>query len=333
MAHILPHLITKNWSFGGDDGALHHHFPSLFRSMMTEASSQFSIRSIFSIFIVSFLTIISYHFNNSKRKKNYKIPPYAPGSILHHIRMTTNSQYPWWIINVASQLNTSIFQFKIPIAPLSHKFAIGEVHTFRQILQDPLSERPLFIFKAVRRVYGANKGGVGTPTVLTTNGSVWHSKRKAIATAFSSNHVKRMNKVAVEMTDCWIHERLQTTSNSNKNNAISEPFDVAEEIVNVVLSAICETGFEYKISSEEKEQLGIDLQSALTEFVTRESLNKWRAYTGMLLPERRRAIRASQRFNALMLKIMEQYRMLDKPTPGTIINAVMESDAFRLPNR
>ena len=130
-----------------------------------------------------------------------------------------------------------------------------------------------------------------------------------------------MNKLAVEMTDCWIHERLQTSSN---NNAISEPFDVAEEIVNVVLSAICETGFEYKISSDEKEQLGLDLQSALTEFVTRESLNKWRAYTGLLLPERRRAIRASQRFNALILKIMAQYRMLDKPTPGTIINAVME---------
>jgi hypothetical protein len=46
---------------------------------------------------------------------------------------------------------------------------------------------------------------------------------------------------------------------------------VAEEIVNAVLSAICKTGFEYKISSEEKEQLGLDLQSALTEFVTRES--------------------------------------------------------------
>jgi hypothetical protein len=29
-----------------------------------------------------------------------------------------------------------------------------------------------------------------------------------------------------------------------------------------------------------------------------------------------------------MLKIMTQYRMLDKPTPRTIINAVMESDAF-----
>jgi hypothetical protein len=98
--------------------------------------------------------------------------------------------------------------------------------------------------------------------------------------------------------------------------------------VNAVLSAICETGFEYKISSEEKEQLGLDLQSALTEFVTRELLNKWRAYTGLLLPERRRAIRASQRFNASILKIMAQYRMLDKPTPGTIINAVIESDAI-----
>ena len=217
------------------------------------------------------------------------------------------------------------FKSKSPLHPFHTKLAIGEVHTFRQILQDPLSERPLFIFKAVRRVYGAQGGGVGTPTVLTTNGSVWHSKRKAIAAAFSSKHVKRMNKLAVEMTDSWIHERLQTSSN---NNAISEPFDVAEEIVNVVLSAICETGFEYKISSKEKEQLGLDLQSALTEFVTRESLNKWRAYTGLLLPERRRAIRASQRFNALMLKIMAQYRMLDKPTPGTIINAVMESDAF-----
>ncbi len=63
---------------------------------------------------------------------------------------------------------------------------------------------------------------------------------------------------------------------------------MAEEIVDVVLSAICETGLEYKISSEEKEQLGLDLQSALTEFVL-FILNKWRAYTGLLIPERRRA--------------------------------------------
>jgi hypothetical protein len=158
------------------------------------------------------------------------------------------------------------------------------------------------------------------------------SEKSYSSPAFSSKHVKRMNiKLAGEMTDCWIHEMLQTTSStSNNDNLQSEPFDVAEEIVNAVLSAICETGFEYKISSEEKEQLGLDLQSALTEFVTRESLNKWRAYTGLLLPGRRRAIRASQRFNALMLKIMAQYRMLDKPTPRTrtIIDAVMESDAF-----
>jgi hypothetical protein len=156
------------------------------------------------------------------------------------------------------------------------------------------------------------------------------SEKSYSSPAFSSKHVKRMNiKLAGEMTDCWIHERLQTTSStSNNDNLQSEPFDVAEEIVNAVLSAICETGFEYKISSEEKEQLGLDLQSALTEFVTRELLNKWRAYTGLLLPERRRAIRASQRFNASILKIMAQYRMLDKPTPGTIINAVIESDAI-----
>ena len=53
-----------------------------------------------------------------------------------------------------------------------------------------------------------------------------------------------MNKLAVEMTKSLVHERLQATSTSN-DSVISEPFfDVAEKIVDIVLSAIilCEAG-------------------------------------------------------------------------------------------
>ena len=69
-----------------------------------------------------------------------------------------------------------------------------------------------------------------------------------------------MSKLAVEMTNSLVHERLQATSTSN-DSVMSEPFfDVAEKIVDIVLSAICETGLNTRYHQKKR-------KSALREFV------------------------------------------------------------------
>lgn len=50
-----------------------------------------------------------------------------------------------------------------------------------------------------------------------------------------------------------IQDTLVNSNDKNNNNSTSASFDVAKEMVSIVLSAIAETGFEYKFSTEEKE--------------------------------------------------------------------------------
>lgn len=79
--------------------------------------------------------------NNNDRK--LPLPPYAPGGMIKHIQMISSSQYPWWILDVARQIQTRVFRISIPVRPLAHTVVVGEPNLFRQILTDPLTEKPL----------------------------------------------------------------------------------------------------------------------------------------------------------------------------------------------
>ena len=75
--------------------------------------------------------------------------------------------------------------------------------------------------------------------MFTLNGEEWYEKRKAVAHAFASKHVKRMSNMAIETTDEWIH---------SKHDNESFVFDVSNTILDIVLAAIVETAFEYEMS-------------------------------------------------------------------------------------
>ena len=66
-----------------------------------------------------------------------------------------------------------------------------------------------------------------------------------------------MNTVACEDCEAWIQDHLQDENVG---------FDVATSMVGVVMSAICETAFDYKMSKEERDLLGIQLECALVSF-------------------------------------------------------------------
>ena len=80
---------------------------------------------------------------------------------------------------------------------------------------------------------------VGAVGMFTLNGEEWYEKRKAVAHAFASKHVKRMSNMAIEKTDEWIH---------SKHDNESFVFDVSNTILDIVLAAIVETAFEYEMS-------------------------------------------------------------------------------------
>mmetsp|Transcript_38415 Transcript_38415/g.70464 ORF Transcript_38415/g.70464 Transcript_38415/m.70464 type:complete len:486 (-) Transcript_38415:121-1578(-) len=262
---------------------------------------------------IGYIYIVSSH---TRQKKANKYPPYAPGGMWQHIQISASSQYPWWILDVARDLHNRVFQLSLPMSPMAHKVVVGEVDTFRRVLTDPLSEKPMEFYQPFRDIVG------GPPTVLTSNGHEWHGKRKAVAPAFSSNHIKRMTRVALETTEIWIRDTLvDPTKNAS--------FDVGEEMIGITLSSISETAFEYKMSTQEKKIFGRELELTLIEFALKAPFNPLRALFSWFLPERGRAFAAAQNTKAMMFQIIKSYRNMKEPlNNGTIIQLVMESDAF-----
>lgn len=251
-----------------------------------------------------------------QRQRNGALyPPYAPGTTLETMKIASGGEGVWWYLQVAKELKTRVFQLSLPsLAPMV--VVVGEVETFRKILTDPLSTKPS-IYKSIRKILG------GAPTMFTSSGgNIWHSKRKSCAPAFSSNHIKRMNKIAMEKTNKWIDEELRPMIEAGTS------FNVGEEMIKITLDVISETAFEYKMSPEEKSMYVSELELGLIEFAMKEPSNPLRHLFGMFLPERRRAFVAAEKLHKLGMKILDSYRKLETPTKGTIMDQIMTSTAF-----
>lgn len=207
-----------------------------------------------------------------------------------------------------------MYRLSLPGFPLPKTlFVVGDPTAFRAILTDPLTTKPMRLYGHFRNIYG------GSSTIFTTNvGPEWHVKRKAVAPAFSPNHIKRMNRVALEKTERWINETLMNVSS----------FDVAYEMIGIVLSALSETAFEYDMSKSEKDLFGEELKLTLKEFAKKSPIIPFRNLFGWFIPERQRAYAAAQNLLGLTKKMMDAYSKKEPSDMGTIIQIIMESDAF-----
>mmetsp|Transcript_22913 Transcript_22913/g.47840 ORF Transcript_22913/g.47840 Transcript_22913/m.47840 type:complete len:367 (+) Transcript_22913:371-1471(+) len=156
----------------------------------------------------------------------------------------------------------------------------------------------------------------------TVNGARGHAKRKAVMPAFSSKHVKRMAEVALNKTEAWIKLMVERTTEDEP----SFDFNVSEEMVGIVLSALSETAFEYEMSEQEKDVFGKDIELVMTEFIRKTPVFPFRSLLGWFIPERRRAVAAAKSLNALSIKIMKEFRAKETTIEGTIIKLIMESD-------
>lgn len=243
-----------------------------------------------------------------KNDKDTKWPPFAPGSVYKHAQACTSAEYPWFLLDAAHQLGSSVFRLKLGLK----MFAVGEPTAVRAILTDSSTTKPSLFYKTHENV-------VGGPTLNTTNGALWHSKRKATAPAFSSKHVKRMIKVAVDKTEVWMKDLLL------KEDAV---FDVSKEILDIVLSALIETALEYEMTKQERDFFCSEMNLALIEYDQKTAANPLRSLFGFFLPERRRANAAVKNMRDVVLRIMNEYRKKTTTIEGTLIQLIMDSNAF-----
>jgi hypothetical protein len=267
----------------------------------------------------SSLIVVLFRPRNEARTKIKKYPPFAPVSMYAIIKSRVNTKTDaYWMLDIARQLKSQIFQLRLPSAfPL---FIVGESSTSRQILLHSQTTKPDIPYKLLRLVFG------GSPSMFTLDvGPEWHAKRKAVAPAFSSIHVKRMNRVALEKTEDWI-----TKYNNNAATATggggAAVVDVAHEMIGIVLSSICETAFEYKMSSVEQEYFTHELELALVEYVRKAATIPLRLRFGKyFISETRRAQLAVQNLIHLIYKIMKEYNARTTYIDGTVIQLIMQS--------
>jgi cytochrome P450 len=281
------------------------------------------VNTIFGVAIsyVLFVIAISAAAGRGKTKRSKKTlppppPPLVKGGMIKAVKMMIDDDSPWLLLQAAKDMGTPIFRLSLPAPGTPMVALVGEYDLAREILLDPLTTKAEVFYRPFDGVTGGNK------SVFTTNGEFWHLRRKGLAPAFSSKHIKRMNTVALEKTDEWIETRLIPYYVEK-----GESFDIGPEMIGIILGAISKTAFEYDLSKEEKEMFLHELHLSLDEF--KRSVNPLRVMFGLFLSQRRRAFVAGKNLQSLALKIMASYRAMSAPTSDTIIDRIMKNDAYK----
>lgn len=237
-------------------------------------------------------------------------PPVAPFGLFECIHNMTSEQQPWFPLRARNTLGVDTFVLPLPRRPIM----TGDYELAREVLSDPLSIKPKTYLEFEPR-------GIGN--IFTRNGPYWHVRRKGSAPAFSNRHVRRMNQVALEITEKWIQEVLIPCTEKG------ESFDVSKEMISITLGAFCKTAFEYDINEQEKEDLVYNLELQHKEFLSKSINNPLRKYLGNWLPARRKALEAAQAVETFGKKIINQYRANPNPAKGTIIDCLVKNPCYK----
>lgn len=265
--------------------------------------------------IAAVFLLIAYRWYRSRSvSKNY--PPLTPMSMWETIKVMAGDDAPWFFIEMGKKLGTPIFRLNVPMPGTPMMAVVGDHKLAREILTDKTTWKP-------RQLYQGFDASSGAQNLFSSNGAFWHARRKGVAPAFSSAHVKRMNSIAVSKTDEWIRDRLRPLIEEGKS------FDIGDEMIDLLLCAITQTAFEYKISPQEVAMFKKEFELATREFTMKTQLNPLRKVFGFLIPERRRAFVAGNRLDAFALKIVKSYRSLENPQRGTIIDLICSNPCYK----
>ena len=293
-------------------------FLSTSRSLLVASASSIAI-ALFSTYLI--ISRKKLHIQDKDEAQSIstrkpRLPPMANTGMIKTILELGSSNAPWFLLKTAKEIKSYVFRLRIHQALGCPMFVVvAEPNLAREVYMDPLSFRP-------EKLYKAFEGVALSPSIFTRNGKFWHSRRKGMAPAFSSKHIKRMNKVASGKAEEWIKTKLETFVKKD------EAFDVGKEMISITLSTISEAAFEYDMSDDEKEMFVEELELCLREFCGKAAMNPLRVVFGLLLEERRRAHIAARRIQSLSLSIIHAYKNLPNPTKDTLIDCIMNNDAY-----
>ena len=189
----------------------------------------------------------------------------------------------------------------------------GDLDLCREVLTNKLSKKT----KGHEMIRLLHNGG---EDIFTSNSAFWNHSRKHVAPAFSSNHVKRMNKVVIKETLKLI-KRLDVLADEK------ESFDIGEEMIHLTLCVISDAAFEYPITLEERNLLLEEVDIVLQE--TRKSRIPFRWRFGAFIPEVKRAREGGRKLEAFGLKILDEYRKLPSPQKGTVIDLIANNKEYK----
>lgn len=282
--------------------------------MMLLAELQ-SCCSATAVVVATLFLLVVYRWHRSRSaSKNY--PPLTTISMWETIQIMAGDHAPWFFIEMGKKLGTSVYRLNVPVPGTPMVAVVGDHRLAREILTDKATWKP-------RQLYQGFDAASGAQTLFSSNGAYWHARRKGVAPAFSSTHVKRMNSIAVSKTDEWIRDRLRPLIEEGKS------FDIGDEMIDLLLCAITQTAFEYKISPQEVAMFKKEFELATREFLMKTQLNPLRKVFGFLIPERRRAFVAGKRLDDFALKIVKSYRSVDNPQRGTIIDLICSNPCYK----
>mmetsp|Transcript_36995 Transcript_36995/g.78130 ORF Transcript_36995/g.78130 Transcript_36995/m.78130 type:complete len:521 (+) Transcript_36995:432-1994(+) len=238
----------------------------------------------------------------------------------------TGSRAPQFLYESITALppsKTWIGRLRMPTPRETHPavIAVADIGIARAILTDPLTIKPPgyeeFDFIA------------GAPNIVSfsTNGIKWKHARKGVAPAFSSNHVKRMNRICLERFERWRQEVLDPCAECG------EAIDIGKEMLHLTLGVIAQAGFEYEMSREEMDLFLEAFETSSREFIMWNPIHRWFQF---LFHQVWRAKRASRTLQSLAFKIMKSFRASDKGKKGrtneyaddTIISRIINNQNY-----
>jgi len=250
-----------------------------------------------------------------RKKTNYddsasKLPPVIPISYLEFLKRVTSGQLPQSVLEWHRRFGYPVF-YTPGIFGRGHFAIVADSELMREILMDQSSTKPGF--------YKRTENLTGTKTMFSENGSRWMHARKSIAYAFSSSHVKRMNEVTVKHTTEFM-EVLDNLQQQNKS------FDIGKAMIQLTLKIICEAAFEFDMDISDQSTFLRELEIVLLE--NRNGIIPLRWMFGYLFPKVRRQHVGTKRLAALGRKILEAYKNLQNPIPGTVIDCIVRDESY-----
>lgn len=110
---------------------------------------------------------------SSKQSKLTTLPPKSQTGIINTATQMSGNELPWFLLKTAKDTKSFVFQlnlrfiFRCPMV-----IAVGDAKVAKDILKDSLSTKPPSLCQAFDDV------NLGIPSIFTSNGKSWHTRRK-----------------------------------------------------------------------------------------------------------------------------------------------------------